>query len=103
LVGIIFLPFAASLMQLSISRGREYSADEEGARITGHPLSLASALQKIERAVKGGYTIRANPSTSPLWIANPFAGNGLAELFMTHPLTSKRIARLESLEQELHR
>jgi len=64
---------------------------------------LPSALQKIERAVKNGYTIRANPSTSPLWIANPFSGNALAELFMTHPLTSKRIARLERLEQQIHR
>jgi len=103
LVGLIFVPIAASLMQLSISRGREYGADEEGAKITGHPLSLASALEKIERAVKNGYTIRANPSTSPLWIANPFSGNALAELFMTHPLTSKRVARLERLQQEISR
>jgi len=102
LLGLIFVPIAASLMQLSISRGREYSADEEGASITGRPLSLASALGKIERAVKNGYTIRANPSTSPLWIANPFSGNALAELFMTHPLTSKRIERLERLQLEIN-
>jgi len=103
LLGLIFVPIAASLMQLAISRGREYSADEEGARLTGRPLSLSSALEKIERAVRSGYTIKANPSTSPLWIANPFAGDSLAELFMTHPLTKKRVERLERLQQELNR
>jgi len=101
LLGLIFVPIAASLMQLAISRDREYGADEEGARITRQPLSLASALEKIERAVKNGYTIRANPSTSPLWIANPFKGDGLMELFMTHPLTKKRIERLERLQSDI--
>lgn len=102
LVGLIFVPIAASLMQLSISRGREYSADEEGARITHQPLSLASALEKIERAVRNGYTIKANPSTSPLWIANPFKGDGLMELFMTHPLTRNRIERLGRLQRDIN-
>jgi heat shock protein HtpX len=101
IVGLIFVPIAASLMQLAISREREFGADEEGGRLTGRPMSLGSALEKIERAVKNGYTIRANPSTSPLWIANPFAGDGMAELFMTHPLTRKRIERLKRLELEL--
>jgi len=103
LLGLIFVPIAASLMQMAISRGREYGADEEGARLTGRPLSLGSALEKIERAVRSGYTIKANPSTSPLWIANPFAGDSLAELFMTHPLTRKRVERLERIQQELGR
>ena len=103
LVGLIFVPIAASLMQLAISGEREYGADAEGARITGRPLSLGTALEKIERSVKNGYTIKANPSTSPLWIANPFAGNSFAELFMTHPLTKKRIERLEKLERDINR
>lgn len=103
LLGLIFVPIAASLMQLAISRGREFGADEEGARLTGRPLSLSSALEKIDRAVRSGYTIKANPSTSPLWIANPFAGDSLAELFMTHPLTKKRVERLERIQQELNR
>jgi len=102
LLGLIFVPIAASLMQLAISRGREYGADEEGAHITGRPLPLASALEKIDRAVRSGYTVRANPSTSPLWIANPFKGDSLAELFMTHPLTRNRIERLERLQREIN-
>jgi len=102
LLGLIFVPIAASLMQLAISRGREFGADEEGARLTGRPLSLSSALEKIDRAVRSGYTIKANPSTSPLWIANPFAGDALTELFMTHPLTRKRIERLERLQREIN-
>ncbi|MGQ9515031.1 MAG: M48 family metalloprotease, partial [Thermoproteota archaeon] len=101
LFGLIFVPIAATLMQLAISRGREYDADEGSARLTRRPLSLASALEKIERAVRSGYTIRANPSTSPLWIANPFAGDSLAELFMTHPSTRKRIERLQMLAREI--
>jgi len=101
LVGLAFVPMAASLMQLAISRGREYDADEEGALLTRKPLSLASALEKIERAVRNGYTIRANPSTSPLWIANPFRGDSLAELFMTHPSTRKRIERLQRIAREI--
>jgi len=101
LLGLIFVPIAASLMQMAISRGREYGADEEGARLTGRPLSLGSALEKIDRAVRSGYTIKANPSTSPLWIANPFTGDSLAELFMTHPITRKRVERLERIQREL--
>jgi heat shock protein HtpX len=101
IVGLIFVPIAASLMQLAISREREYGADEEGARLTGRPMSLSSALEKIETAVRKGYTIKANPSTSPLWIANPFAGDGMAELFMTHPLTRKRVERLKRLGLEI--
>lgn len=101
LAGLALVPIAASLTQLAISRGREYGADEEGARLTGKPLSLASALEKIERAVRNGYTIRANPSTSPLWIANPFRGDSVAELFMTHPPTSKRVERLRALARKM--
>jgi heat shock protein HtpX len=102
-IGLIFVPIAASLMQLAISRGREYGADDEGARLTRRPLSLASALEKIQKAVRNGYTIEANPSTSPLWITNPFSGGSFAELFMTHPATKKRIERLNRIDREMNR
>ncbi len=101
LVALIVIPIVILLVRLAISRSLEYRADEKGARICGKPEALARALSKIERVVKRGYTIRANPSTSSLWIVNPFRGDFLVELFSTHPSTEKRVARLLELAKEM--
>ena len=103
LVGLLmaFLaPMAAMVIQLAISRTREYDADEDGSELTGDPLALASALRKIE----GGAARKPmNPenqrvvNTSHLMIANPFRGGGVAGLFRTHPATDDRVARLEAM------
>ncbi|MEM0101311.1 MAG: zinc metalloprotease HtpX [Candidatus Methanomethyliaceae archaeon] len=93
----LLAPFAALLIQMAISRSREYEADKSGAMISKKPLSLASALEKIERFVKSGAMLNINPSTSPLWIVNPFRGDSLLELFSTHPPTWKRIERLKAM------
>ncbi len=90
-------PLAAFLVQTAISRGREYEADREGAQLSRKPLSLASALEKIERTVRGGARLNINPSTSPLWIVNPFRGDAVMEMFSTHPSTWKRIERLKAM------
>jgi heat shock protein HtpX len=90
-------PLAAFLVQTAISRGREYEADREGAMLSRKPLSLASALEKIERSVRNGTQLNVNPSTSPLWIVNPFRGDAVLEMFSTHPSTWKRIERLKAI------
>jgi heat shock protein HtpX len=95
----LLAPLAAVVIQLAISRTREFDADEDGARLTGDPMSLASALRKLE------YGTRQLPlppdrelmNSSHLMIANPFRGEGLARLFSTHPPMAERIARLESI------
>lgn len=96
LVLIILAPIVATLIQLAISRSREYMADESGASICGRPLSLASALRKLY-----GYSrkipMRANPTTAHMFIVNPLAGGRLLALFSTHPPIERRIARLEEL------
>lgn len=97
LVLSLLAPLAAFLVQTAISRGREYEADREGAQLSRKPLSLASALEKIERTVKGGARLNINPSTSPLWIVNPFRGDAVMEMFSTHPSTWKRIERLKAM------
>jgi len=99
LVVSFLAPLAAMLVQTAISRDREYGADREGAMLSRKPLALASALGKIERAAKSGVKMKVNPTTSPLWIVNPFRGDALLELFSTHPLTSKRIDRLKEMAQ----
>ncbi|MGC8936109.1 MAG: M48 family metalloprotease [Candidatus Methanomethylicaceae archaeon] len=93
----LLAPLAAFLIQMAISRGREYDADREGALLSRKPLSLASALEKIERTVRSGVPFNVNPSTSPLWIVNPFRGDALLEMFSTHPSTWKRIERLKAM------
>ena len=96
LVMIIVAPIAALLIQLAISRSREFSADEGGARILGDPHPLADALEKIERAAQHQLPTDVRPATSHLYIINPLRG-GLAGLFRTHPATAERVARLRAL------
>jgi heat shock protein HtpX len=92
----ILAPLAASLIQMSISRAREYEADRGGAEISGDPAALASALDKIQRYAKGipFRTTEAHPETAQMMIMNPLSGQGIAGLFSTHPPTEERIARL---------
>jgi heat shock protein HtpX len=99
---MIFAPIAATLVQLAISRGREYAADEGGGRLSGKPEALANALQKIEQIVRR-HPMEGNPATSHLYIVNPFRGTTLLELFSTHPATEKRVDRLMRLATEMHR
>ncbi len=95
LLMMILAPIAAMIIQMAISRAREFGADAEGARILGDSLPLASALEKLER---GAETLQAevNPATSHLYIVNPLRG-GLAGLFSTHPNTAERIKRLRAM------
>jgi len=97
LVGLIVAPLAASLIQMAISRAREFGADEAGARLTGKPLALAGALQKIDLAVKRRPMQMGSPATAHLFIINPFRGQQMARLFSTHPATEERVAKLEEL------
>lgn len=94
---LIIAPIAATLIQLGISRAREFQADEGGAAILGDPLPLARALAKIERAAQNEPPMAASPATASLYIVNPLTGGGLLKLFSTHPPTEERIARLEAL------
>lgn len=97
LLALILVPLAAVMIRLAVSRTREYGADEEGARISGKPLALAGALRRLEEYSRSERMVHGNPSTSNLFIVNPFRGSSLLELFSTHPSTEKRIQRLEAL------
>jgi heat shock protein HtpX len=92
----ILAPIAAMLIQLAISRSREYAADETGARVIGHGAGLASALEKLQSASKR-MPLQADPATAHLFIVKPFTGSTLLELFSTHPPLEKRIERLRRL------
>jgi len=94
LVAIIVLPLAALLIQLTISRSREYGADDSGADLSHDPLALAAALRKLEAHSKR-VPLAVNPSVSPLFIVQPLLPGGFASLFSTHPPIEARIARLE--------
>lgn len=99
LVGLlvaILAPVAAGLIQMAISRAREFEADRGGAEISGDPQSLASALQKIHRYAQGIplETAERHPETAQMMIMNPLAGGGLRQLFSTHPSTEERVERL---------
>jgi len=96
IVMMIVGPIAAMLVQMAISRSREYGADKGGALITGNPLYLAKALQKLDSA-SHKIPMAANPATSHMFIVNPLSGGGLVKLFSTHPPIEERIARLEAM------
>jgi len=93
---MLLAPLAASLIQLAISRAREFEADRGGAELSGDPRSLASALEKIQAYARGTPLIAAerNPQTAQMMIVNPLHGGGIASLFSTHPSTEERVARL---------
>ena len=93
LVTVIVAPIAAMLIQMAISRSREFSADAGGAQIAGNPYGLADALRKMESVVKR-VPLDANPATAHMFIMKPFAGGGLANLFSSHPPTEDRIRAL---------
>ena len=100
---LILAPLAAMIVQMAISRTREYAADNLGARISGRPDALASALVKISRIAEEvpNDTAETHPTTAPLFIINPLSGRGMDNLFSTHPSTENRIAALEELSREV--
>lgn len=93
----MFAAFAAMLIQLAISRSREYLADDGGAQLSGNPLFLADALKKLHMGIANNPMNDANPSTAPLFIVNPFTAKGVLSLFSTHPPIEERIQRLEAM------
>lgn len=97
LLGILIAPIAASLIQMAISRSREFIADADAARISGNPLALASALRRIESWSGELPMESATPATAHLMISNPLSGQGLLKLFSTHPPTGERVERLEAM------
>src|SRR5215813_4068715 len=97
IAGMLIAMIAAPLIQMAISRSREYQADESGARLTDDPLALASALRKIDGWSKQIPMHSGNPETAHMFIINPFSAGGVARLFSTHPSTEERVARLEAM------
>ncbi len=104
LLMVFLAPLAAAVVQMAISRAREYEADKGGAEISQRPLWLASALRKIDAAAHQIPYARAerNPATAPLFIINPLSGQGMDNLFSTHPNTENRIAALEEIAREMN-
>ena len=100
---IIVAPLAAMLIQMAISRSREYEADASGGKICGNPLALASALEKIDYYAKNIVMRQATPATSHMFIINPLAGSKekIMNLFSTHPATVERIAKLKEQAKAL--
>jgi heat shock protein HtpX len=96
IVMAILAPIAATIIQMAISRSREYLADAGGAKISGRPYALANALEKLSRASQA-IPLAANPSTAHMFIVNPLTGRSLMNLFSTHPPVEERIARLKSM------
>ncbi len=100
---VVLAPLAATLIQLGVSRSREYTADQTGGTVSGNPLALASALKKIEYYAKHQVMPEATPATSHLFIVNPFSGAGsmIVSLFSTHPSTADRVAKLEEQARKM--
>jgi heat shock protein HtpX len=100
---MIFAPMAAGLVQMAISRSREYEADKRGAEICGNPYWLASALEKIDRGARANVNRRAeeNPAMAHMYIMNPLAGRKGDALFSTHPATANRVEALRRLAAEM--
>jgi len=96
IVMMIVAPIAAMMIQMAISRSREYAADEGGAQISGNPISLANALRKLEVKTEQ-IPMDANPATAHMFIVSPLHGGGFTRLFSTHPPLEERIARLEAM------
>jgi heat shock protein HtpX len=109
LLMVILAPIAATIIQLAVSRSREFGADATGAKITHNPLALANALRKIEQYGRGLPPATQNAATAPLYISNPFKegsrgrGSAFAKLFSTHPPTAERVRRLEAMAYETGR
>lgn len=104
IVMAILLPLAASIIQMTVSRSREFMADEGAARMTGNPAGLQSALGKLENYARNGHQIHnATEQTAHMFIINPFSGlkSSFGSLFRTHPTTEDRIARLEELKEKI--
>ncbi|MDJ0572534.1 MAG: zinc metalloprotease HtpX [Pleurocapsa sp. MO_192.B19] len=99
LILVVLAPISASIIQMAISRTREFSADRGAAEITGNPLALASALQKLESVGKQ-VPMNGNPAFEPVLIMNPFSGSGLQTLFRTHPLTEDRVRQLQEIAKQ---
>lgn len=102
LLAVFLAPIAASIVQMGISRTREFEADAGSARLTGNPAALANALRKLETSAQQ-MPIQGNPAFEPLLIINSFSGAGLANLFSTHPATEQRIQRLLEMQQSSER
>jgi heat shock protein HtpX len=104
IIAMILIPIAAMLIQLGISRSRETSADEAGARLTQKPQELVNALRKISSTASAKQWRQNNapsPATSPLWIVNPLSGQSIAGLFSTHPSLQKRIKAIQKVGMDL--
>jgi heat shock protein HtpX len=97
MVAVMLAPVAAALIQMAISRSREFLADDAGAELTGHPLDLAQALRKISSMSRQIPMQSGSPATAHLFIMNPLSGGGWTALFSTHPPVEQRIARLEAM------
>jgi len=95
----LLAPLAATIIQMAISRAREFEADRGGAEISGEPRALASALEKIHRYAQGLplAPAEAHPATAQMMIINPLSGGGLQGLFSTHPATEERVQRLQAM------
>ena len=97
---VLLAPIAASIIQLSISRQREYAADAGGAEISGNPESLASALLRLEQGAQA-IPMKVNQAAEPLYIVTPFSGGGISKLFSTHPPIEERVRRLRQMRPSL--
>jgi heat shock protein HtpX len=100
LLTVVLAPIAATIIQLAISRTREFSADAGSARLTGNPRALARALQRLEATARQ-LPLDANPAFEPLLIINPISGQFLGNLFSSHPATEARVEQLLKLEQQI--